>query len=185
MRLNKLILFIFLIFILQSTVYAETRELGVKIYGPQDFSDIWLGISTGGYRLLAEKGTDYNFRIFIKNGMSERAINNFQIIEEEFPFKVKDINPRSFEQIKPMEVVIIWVSAEIPEDTSRGVYPLKFGCSAVEFPQGVFTLESEIKVVKKIRKIYYPIYTIIILGLIALLIYRKYKIKKINDSIVR
>jgi uncharacterized membrane protein len=177
-----IISFIFLI-IFTNLVQAEIRNLTVTISGPADYSSIWLGISTGGYKILAEKGNDYTFRVFIKNGMDNRSLHNVQISpKENFSFKINSITPQSIEQLKPMEIRIYYVNISIPENTTEKKYPIFFDVSADEFPIGVFSLGGEKEKLEVVRKINTPLY--VFLGIIsalilALLFYRKFKQSKI------
>lgn len=158
------------------------KELNVTVVRPSDYSDIWLGVSTGGYRLISEKGSSYTFRVFIKNGMSNRSLHNVEAIPSNFPFEINSITPKYIEQLKPMEIRIYYVNVSIPENTERGTYPIKFDVSCIEFPMGVFSLESEIKVVDRIKKEFYIVYVLLMIIILILLFYRKHKIKKINEK---
>jgi len=183
MKVHILIsLLILSIVIVIVTGIADAKELEVTIVKPGDYSDIWLGVSTGGYRLITEKGSSYELRVFIKNGMSNRSLHNVEIIPNNFPFEINSITPKYIEQLKPMEIRIYYVNVSIPEDAEKGTYPIKFDVSSSEFPIGVFSLESEIKVVNRLRKEFYALYVLIMVIILILLFYRKFKIKKINEK---
>jgi uncharacterized membrane protein len=166
------------LFLLTSAISVNARELKISIIDVGNFSDIWLGISTGGYKLIAEKGSSYTFRIFIKNGMANRSLNNVELSPNSLPFNLTSITPRSIEQLKPMEIRIYYVNVSIPGNTETGKYPIKFDIASNEFPRGVFSLESEIKVVRKINTWVYVIYVILIVAILGLLFYRKLKQSK-------
>ncbi|OGJ21229.1 hypothetical protein A3K73_02310 [Candidatus Pacearchaeota archaeon RBG_13_36_9] len=175
------ILTILLIFFLVLEV-ASAKELNVTIVQPGYYSDIWLGVSTGGYRLITEKGSSYELRVFVKNGMSNRSLHNVEIIPNNFPFEINSITPKYIEQLKPMEIRIYYVNVSIPETEEKGTYPIKFEVSSDEFPIGVFSLESEIKVINRLKKEFYILYVLIMVIILILLFYRKFKIKKINEK---
>ncbi len=179
---KQVIIFSFIISLailfLSNNVYAAERNLSVKIYTPQDFSDIWLGVSTGGYKIIAEKGTDYTFEIFVKNGMNNRSLHNVFFSQKDFPFEVNSITPKVFEDIKPMEIKRAWVNVSIPENATEGDYKIKFDIESDEFPKGIFVLESELKVVRKIKTGLYLTYAAISIILLIILFYRKFKIEK-------
>jgi uncharacterized membrane protein len=162
-------------------INAEARNLTVNIVTPGSYADIWLGVSTGGYNLIAEKGETYAFRVYVKNGMANKSLHNIGISPKtEFPFQVNSITPKTIDQLKPMEIRVYEVNITIPENTTEKKYNAAFDVFADEFPIGVFSLGGEkeqIDVVKKINTLLYiflGILTIIILGL---LFYRKYKQK--------
>lgn len=169
---------IVVLFLLPMNVHAQARNLTVKIYTPLDFNNIWLGTSTGGYDLIAEQGTDYVFEIFVKNGMNNMSLHNVYMTPKDFPFEVKSITPKKFEELKPMEIKRYWVHIFVPSNSTEGKYPINFDIGSDEFPPGIFILENEIKVVRKIRTGVYITYAAISIILIAILIYRKIKIRK-------
>ena len=184
---NKLkktrILFIFIITILIGTIItsesqAQPRNLTVEIFGPERFADIWLGISTGGYDVVAVRGKELNFRVFVKNGMADRSLHNLEIMPRDFPFEIESIIPRRIEQLKPMEIVIFRVNTTIPEDAEIGRYRYVFDVKSDEFPTGVFELIDEIKVVKRLRTELYSLYALISIIILAILFYRKWEISK-------
>jgi uncharacterized membrane protein len=183
-------LFIVLLFILTipattSQVNTIQKNLTVKIYTPLDFSNIYIGISDGGYRLIAEKGTVYNFRVFVKNGMTNMSFHNIRLEKNKAPFKIVKLYPENVDQLKPLEITIFYVDVEIPENTSKKNYPISFDLASEEFPGGVFQFESEIRVVDRIKTEYYPIYSAIIIAFIILVIYRKMKFNKTNKKFLR
>lgn len=159
-----------------SQVMAAFANISIISYSDQDYSDIWLGISTGGYGLMAQRGNDYVFRIFVKNGMAERSLNNVVISSETFPFKINSITPKKIEQIKPMEIVIYNVNITVPNNATQGKYPFIFDVESEEFPTGVFKLSEEIKIMKRINVELYAAYLLISIILLAVLFYRKRKI---------
>ena len=169
---------VLIILLILSIGIAGAKELNVSIVNPGDYSDIWLGVSTGGYKLITERGSSYTFRIFIKNGMNNRSLNNVEMVPSNFPFEINSITPKYIEQIKPMEIRIYYVNVSVPETEATGTYPIKVDISSSEFPIGVFSLESEIKVVRKIRTSIYVIYATIIVLILFLLFYRKFKQNK-------
>lgn len=184
---NKLkktrILFIFIITILIGTIItseaqAQPRNLTVEIFGPERFADIWLGISTGGYDVVAVRGKELNFRVFVKNGMADRSLHNLEIMPRDFPFEIESIIPRRIEQLKPMEIVIFRVNTTIPEDAEIGIYRYIFDVKSDEFPTGVFELNDEIKVVKRLRTELYTLYALLSIIILAILFYRKWEISK-------
>jgi uncharacterized membrane protein len=75
-----------------------------------------------------------------------------------------------------MEIVIFWVNTTIPANATIGRYPIMFDVSSDEFPAGVFSLSSEIKVVKNIKVWLYALYALITLLILAVFFYRKRKI---------
>lgn len=157
------------------TVSVDARELNTRIVDVGNYSDIWLGISTGGYKLIAEKGSSYTFRIFIKNGMADRSLNNVELFPTNFPLNITSITPRSIEQLKPMEIRIYYINVSVPEDLEPKKYPINFDVASNEFPRGVFSLQSEIKVVRKINTWVYITYAVLIVAILGLLFYRKFK----------
>ena len=159
-------------------VTAGFSNVTVTSLTEQDYSSIWLGISTGGYELITPIGQDYVFRIFVKNGMGNRSLHNLSISANNFTFQVNDIKPKIVEQIKPMEIIVFYVNATIPPDTKEGRYVLNMDVYSYEFPKGVFKLSSEIKVVKHINTLLYGTYAAIAVLLLVWLFIRKYKISK-------
>jgi len=143
-----------------------------------DFNDIWLGTSTGGYDLIAEKNTTYAFKVFVKNGMTNRSLNNIYIEPSNLPFKVNSITPKTFEQLKPMEIKIYMVNITIPENATVGKYTLDFDIVSNEFPPGVFRLEHDLKVVTKINNGLYIFYVLITVAILIWFFFRKGKIWK-------
>ena len=158
------------------TAEAAIKNATVTVLTEQDYSDIWLGISTGGYDLITELSSTYEFRVFVKNGMPERALHNVKIAPNNFPFAINSITPSSFQEIKPMEIVIFWVNTSIPSNATVGKYAIRFDVSSDEFPAGVFSLSSEIKVVKNIKTWLYALYAFITLLILVVFFYRKRKI---------
>lgn len=179
-RTQNVLVFLLLTITLIPSAHAAFKNTSVTLLTNQSYADVWMGLSTGGYRLLTERGLDYEFRVFIKNGMNDRSIHNLQVSSQSFPFNIKKITPEKIEQLRPMEIKIVYVVVEIPEGSDIGTYPFEFDFSSNEFPTGVFKLAGEIKVVKKLPKYLYPIYTTIILGLVVLLLYRKRRIWRLN-----
>lgn len=163
-----------------SSYYAAAVEknLSVKIYTPLDFTDIWLGTSTGGYDLMAEKGTTYTFKVYIKNGMTNRSLHNVYIVPNNFPFEVNSITPKSIEQLKPMEIRIYVVNISIPENASTGKYGMDFEVASDEFPPGIFNLEHELEVVRKMNTGLYVAYAVITMIILVWFFIRKGKIWK-------
>jgi uncharacterized membrane protein len=187
-KIKKSVIGIFLLFGLiifsTSQVNAEIQNVSVTVLtNLNQFSGIWLGISTGGYKILAERGHDYTFRVFIKNGMDNRSLHNIGISpKENFSFKVNGITPNLIEQLKPMEIRIYYVNITIPENTTEKKYPILFDVIADEFPIGVFSLGGEKEQLEVVRKINMPLYVffaIVSIIILALLFYRKYKQSKI------
>lgn len=172
--MKKIILTAAIMFFLL-VINVDARELNVSIVDTSGYSDIWLGISTGGYKLIAEQGSNYTFRVFIKNGMNNRSLNNVEISQNNLPFEITSITPKSIGQLKPMEIRIYNVNVSIPQNTQTGKYPIKFDVSCNEFPKGLFFLESEIKVVREIKTSVYILYAFFIAVILALLFYRKFK----------
>ena len=175
-RMIVITLFAVLFFIPSAS--AAITDVNVTYMLNKSYSDVWLGVSTGGYNLIAEKGETYEFRVFVKNGMSNRSMHNLEIIPADFPFSVNSITPRTIEQIKPMEIRIFYVNVTIPPNLISAKYPIKFNLVSEEFPVGVFSLESEIKVVDRIKVELYLFYTFLILFILTLLFYRKWKQNK-------
>ena len=103
-------------------VAAEPRNLTVTVFGPEIYADIWLGISTGGYDVVGEKGKDLVFRVFVKNGMTDRSLHNVELVPTDFPFEINSITPRIVEQLKPMEIVVYHVNCSVPEDVNSALY---------------------------------------------------------------
>jgi len=163
----KQILFI----LIAASVFAGIENVNVTVIKAQDYSNIWLGFSTGGYDLIAEKGTDFVFKLYVKNGMPDDSINNIKVSPQ--GFDVNSITPKTIEYVKPMEIVIFTVNMTVTDTT--GTIPANFDISADQFPKGVFTLESEIEVVEEHNIFMYATYTILIIAIITTLIYRKYK----------
>jgi hypothetical protein len=130
---------------------AEIQNVSLTVIGEQDYSDIFLGISTGGYDLLAEKGSSFAFEVFVKNGMPDRALHKIAISPASFPFPINSITPKTIEEVKPMEIVMFIVNTTIPADAAIGKYSVSFDVSSDEFPVGVFFLSTEIKVLNKIN----------------------------------
>jgi uncharacterized membrane protein len=158
---------------------AAITSMNVTKVNPSDYSDIWLGVSTGGYKLIAEKGSSFTFELFIKNGMNIRSLHDVKISpSSDFQFNVTDITPKSIDQLKPMEIRFYLVNITIPEDTPEGKYPLLFDVSSAEFPQGVFSLKDEIKIVRRINTELYIAYAVLSVLIIAFLIYRKIRLGK-------
>ncbi len=160
------------------SVNAEITNTSVTVMNSQGYSDIWLGISTGGYKLIAEKGSSYTFRIFIKNGMANSSLNNIELFPSNLSLDIISITPKSIEQLKPMEIRIYYVNVSIPENTETRKYPIKFDVASKEFPRGIFSLQSEIKIVRKINTWAYIIYVILIAAILTELFYRKFKQSK-------
>ena len=175
--MKKIILTATILFFLFA-INVNARELNVSIIDSAGYSDIWLGISIGGYKLIAEQGSNYTFRVFIKNGMNNRSLNNVEISPNNLPFEITSIIPKSIGQLKPMEIRIYNVNVSIPQNTKTGKYPIKFDISSNEFPKGLFFLDSEIKVVREIKTYVYIIYAFFIGVILALLFYRKFKQSK-------
>jgi uncharacterized membrane protein len=171
-----LILFISLLFIPFSS--AAITGANVTYIGNKSYSDIWLGVSTGGYDLIAEKGETFEFEVFVKNGMTNRSMHNLQIIPKDMQFPVNSITPKIIEQIKPMEIIIFRVNVTIPSEIPSAKYTVKFDLASLEFPAGIFSLETEIKVVDRIRVELYLFYTFLILFILFWLFYRKWKQNK-------
>lgn len=182
LKKTKIIILFTLIIIISILVTNETkaqpRNLSVEIFGPERFADIWLGISTGGYDVVAVRGKELNFRVFVKNGMADRSLHNLEIIPSDFPFEIESIRPRKIEQLKPMEIIIFRVNATIPEDAEIGRYRYTYDVKSDEFPTGVFQLNDEIKVVKRLNVELYAIYAITSIIILAILFYRKWEIAK-------
>lgn len=172
-KISKYCIILVLLTFLAGIAEAAIKNESIKVLIDQDYSDIWFGISTGGYKLLAEKDSSFSFRIFIKNGMSDRSLHNVEISPNNLLFNVNSITPKSIEQLKPMEIRIFFVNITIPPDIEEGKYPLNFDVSSDEFPRGVFRLDSELKVVRKIRTELYILYIAVIIGILVLLFYRK------------
>lgn len=144
----------------------------------KSYSNIWLGVSTGGYDLIAKKGETYGFEVFVKNGMNNQSLHNLEIISTDMQFTLNSITPKIIDQIKPMEIRIFYVNVTIPSNISSGKYPVKFDLRSEEFPVGVFSLETEIKAVDRIKIELYLFYTLLILIILILLFYRKWKQNK-------
>jgi len=159
-------------------VNAGFSNITVVSLTEKNYSNIWLGISTGGYALITPINNSYTFRIFVKNGMGDASMHNLAIAPRNFPFQVNSIKPKTIDQIKPMEIVIFYVNATIPENATLGKYPIIFDVYADEFPSDVFKLSSEITVVQKIDYVQYGIYLLIAIGLIIWLFVRKNRMLK-------
>ena len=171
--MKKMVLaMIFLVLIMQ----VQGKNLTVKVTNPSAYSDVWLGISTGDYKLVAEQGKDFEFKIYVKNGMAKRAINNLELHPRELAFQLNSITPKLFEQVKPMEIVTFTLNVSIPKD-AIGKYPIILEPSADEFPQGVFQLKDEIQIVSRIRYELYAMYTLMIIAIFVALFVRKYRLK--------
>jgi uncharacterized membrane protein len=178
---TSLTLSLFLLFFtlaLCESALAQERNLTVKIYTPLDFTDIWLGTSTGGYDLIAEKGTNYTFEIFVKNGMNNRSLHNVYLGPNNFPFEINSITPQIIENIKPMEIKRYFVNVSVPLNATEGKYQIKFDIGADEFPMGIFMLENELQVVRKLKTGLYATYAAISIIILALFFFRKYKLSK-------
>jgi uncharacterized membrane protein len=159
-------------------VSAQVRNLTVQVYGPSDFANVWLGISGGGYQLIAEKGKPFTFEIFVKNGMPNASMTNLEIAPREFPFPIEGITPKKMEMIKPMEIVRFVVTTTIPADSQQGYYNYAFDVSSDQFPIGIFTYSDRFKVVDNIN---YPLYgamAFISVAIIAVLLWRKYQLSR-------
>ncbi len=175
-KIIGIIFFVSLFFIPFSS--AAITSVDVDSLSNKSYSHIWLGVSTGGYDLIAEKETYYEFRVFIKNGMANESMHNLEIIPSEIPFTVNSITPKSIEQIKPMEIRIFYVNATIPPEISPGKYPVKFDLVSNEFPIGVFFLQSEVKIVERVKIELYLFYSLLIVIILFWLFYRKWKQNK-------
>jgi hypothetical protein len=155
---------------------AAIENASLTVISEQDYSDIFLGISTGGYDLLAERGSSFAFEVFVKNGMPDRALHNIAISPANFPFGINSITPKMIGEVKPMEIVMFIVNTTIPADAQVGKYSVSFDVSSTEFPTGVFWLSTEIKVLNRINTGLYAFYAAVTIALLALLFYRKRKI---------
>jgi len=175
-KIMVIILFASLFFIPFSS--AAITSVDIDSLSNKSYSHIWLGISTGGYDLMAEKGNTYEFRVFVKNGMSNQSMHNLEIIPADLQFPVNSITPKTIEQVKPMEIRIFYVNVTIPSDIPPGKIPIKFDLVSNEFPVGIFSLESEIKVMDKANIGLYLFYTFLILLILFWLFYRKWKQNK-------
>ncbi|MGY4884711.1 MAG: hypothetical protein ACP5NZ_04000 [Nanobdellota archaeon] len=171
-----LILFIFLFFM--PFLSAKITSANVTDISNMTYSDIWLGVSTGGYDLIAKKGETFEFEIFVKNGMNNRSLHNLGISPDEMKFQVNSITPKIIDQIKPMEIRVFVVNVTVPKDLLSAKYPIKFNVFSDEFPIGVFSLESEIKAVDRIKVELYIFYTLLIFIILMWLFYRKWKQNK-------
>jgi uncharacterized membrane protein len=172
-----------IIFLLTSLFFiplasAAITDANVTDITHKSYSDIWLGVSTGGYDLIAKKGETFEFEVFVKNGMNNRSLHDLEILPVDIPFPVNSITPKIINQIKPMEIRIFYVNVTIPKNISSGKYPIKFNLISDEFPPGIFSLETEIKAVDRIKVELYLFYTFLILFIIFLLFYRKWKQNK-------
>jgi hypothetical protein len=157
---------------------AAITDANVTDITHKSYSDIWLGVSTGGYDLIAEKGETYEFEVFVKNGMNNRSLHNLEIIPVDMQFPLNSITPKLAEQIKPMEIRVFYVNVTIPEEIPSGKYPIKFDLRSNEFPAGIFYLETEVKAVDRIKVELYLFYTLLILFILFWLFYRKWKQNK-------
>lgn len=176
--MKKVMMLLFLILGI-GLVSGAIQDVTVDVLGEKNYSDIWLGISTGGYKLIAEKGEDFIFDVYIKNGMNEKSLHNVEIAPtEDFPFKVNEITPKSIEQLKPMEIRRYLVNISIGADVANGKYPIKFDVLSLEFPRGVFSMNEEIEIVRHIKWWIYILYGLASLLILAILIYRKIKMGK-------
>jgi len=182
--MNKSVYVIYIIIgiLLSIMVSAGIENVELETFTDNDYSDIWLGFSDGGYLLMAKAGTDYSFRIFVKNGMADESLHNVEISPKEFPFDINSITPKTIEQLKPMEIRIFTVNASIPKDSEEKRYPISFDVKSDEFPKNVFIFNSEIKVVRRVKNELYIFYMLIIIALFVLLFYRKHMIKKQDNE---
>jgi hypothetical protein len=178
MKKRMIISILFLSLFIIHLSSAAIIDVNVTDISNKSYSDIWLGVSTGGYNLIAEKGETYEFRVFVKNGMANTSMHNLEIIPIDMQFPVNSITPKVMDQIKPMEIRIFYVNVTIPSNILSTKYPIKFGLVSEEFPVGIFSLESEIKVVDRIKVELYIFYTLLILLILFLLFYRKWKQNK-------
>lgn len=174
-RMIIIILFTALFFIPASS--AAITDVNVSFLN-KSYSDIWLGVSTGGYDLIAKKGETYGFEVFVKNGMNNLSMHNLEIIPKDMQFNLNSITPKKIEQIKPMEIRVFYVNVTIPQEIISAKYSVKFDLISDEFPAGIFSLETEIKVVDRIKIELYLFYTFLILLILFLLFYRKWKQNK-------
>jgi len=181
-KLLMVLMWVLILIVILSTssnnVSAVSKNLSVKIYTPLDFTSIWLGISTGGYDVMTERGTTYTYRVFIKNGMNNNSLQNIYIIPNNLPFKVNSITPKSFEQLKPMEIKIYLVNITIPKNATIGKYTMNFDVASDEFPPGIFRLQHELKVVDKINIGLYVAFVLITVIILVWFFIRKTKIWK-------
>jgi uncharacterized membrane protein len=171
-----LVLTILVMILLPQNVFA--KNLSVVVSGPSDYSSIWLGISTGGYQILTPAGSTYALKIYVKNGMNNRSLHNIQILTDTFPFPVNTVKPKSFEQVKPMEIVVFTINMTVPSNTTLGDHQFLCDVTADEFPAGIFKLQDKITVVKRIRWELYILYTLLCIAILVALFYRKYKLRK-------
>ena len=158
--------------------YAGITNANVTSLTEVDYSNIWFGISNGGYQLLAARGSEFVFRVFVKNGMSDRSLNNVLLHTEQLPFQVNKVTPLEIDQLKPMEIGIFWINVTIPEDAQVGIHPLSIDVSSDEFPVGVFRLGTQITVKKRIPIELYVFYACLTLALIIFTFVRKRRIDK-------
>jgi hypothetical protein len=179
---NKISFIIVLSFIISLIFFISSSEAvitntSISVLTEQDYSQIWFGMSTGGYNLISEKNKDYIFSIYVKNGMAKTSLNNVELSSDS-EFKINSITPKSVEQLKPLEIRIFIVNMTIPKDIKSGKYPLVFDVSTKEFPVGIFKLNTEIKIVDRIKYELYFIYTFLIILILIILFYRKIKLDK-------
>ena len=178
--MKKIVIILILLVSLFFIPFLSAGITGVNVtdISNKSYADIWLGVSTGGYDLIAEKGETFEFEVFVKNGMANQSLHNLEIIPKDMSFTVNSITPKLIEQIKPMEIVIFNVNVTIPSETPSAKYLVKFDLLSGEFPVGIFSLETEIKVVDRIKVELYIFYTFLIILIIFWLFYRKWKQNK-------
>jgi uncharacterized membrane protein len=172
----KYLLPIMLVLIMLASSVCSARNLTVTVVNPADYSSIWLGISTGGYELIAEQNKDYQFDIFVKNGMNNRSLNNLLIIPSTLPFRINSMKPEAIDQLKPMEIQRFIVNVTIPNNATIGKYKIEFDVASNEFPIGVFKFSGELKVVKSINWVIMFIESFFIILVLVLLVIRKLRI---------